>query len=328
MLHCTVRLTHFCSRADTHTSRPAGAGRRHIVLPCEACSASLITISKGCHGEAGPEATDGWHTAHHCAVAEYRPVLWSVRSSDGSSRGRSVHGDQQRCWVLRGSRRSRRYPSDQRRASHGDAVHRRPAGEDARPSQKCSRCRALPGARQARLHGAVDNIHQAAMERVGTAGRAHADQEPEGDGLDRDIHRRRRAALSQRDLLDRDGCGPALRSPGRPQGPQVHHGHRWRLGSLLHRRREGACRRPRRGARPAGGVRGRARLHRRERRRRPRRGPAVRLHGRSVPKRLRRGHHGFQSAHVQPRDDRKRHQEGTRCAVARRANAPRRRNDQ
>ena len=45
-------------------------------------------------------------------------------------------------------------------------------------------------------------------------------------------------------------------------------------------------------------------IHRRERRRRPRRGSTVRLHTRSIPDRLRCGHHGFQSAHVQPRDDR------------------------
>ena len=69
-----------------------------------------------------------------------------------------------------------------------------------------------------------------------------------------------------------------------------------------------ASRPPRRGAGPAGGVRGDARLHRRERRRRPRRGAALRLHPRSVSGRLRRRDHGFQPADVQPRDDRRRHQ--------------------
>ena len=57
---------------------------------------------------------------------------------------------------------------------------------------------------------------------------------------------------------------------------------------------------PRRGARPAGGLRGGARLHRRQRRRRPRRGPGLQLHARSVPGRLRRRHHGLQPADVRP----------------------------
>ena len=76
------------------------------------------------------------------------------------------------------------------------------------------------------------------------------------------------------DLLDRPGRGPPLRPPGRPFGPQAHHGYRRRLGRLLHRRRQGTSGDPRRGARPAGRVRGGARLHRRQRRRRPRRGAA------------------------------------------------------
>ena len=54
--------------------------------------------------------------------------------------------------------------------------------------------------------------------------------------------------------------------------PQAHHGHRRRLGGLLHRGCQGASRHPRRGARPARRVRDRARVHRRERRCRPRRG--------------------------------------------------------
>ena len=87
--------------------------------------------------------------------------------------------------------------------------------------------------------------------------RAHPHQEPEGDGRDRDIHGRRRAALPQCDLLDRHGRRPPLRAPGRPRGPQAHHGHRRRLRRLLHRRCEGACRHPRRGAGPARRVRGR-----------------------------------------------------------------------
>ena len=56
--------------------------------------------------------------------------------------------------------------------------------------------------------------------------------------------------------------------------------------------------------------------------------PSVRLHARSVPDRLRCRHHGFQPAHVQPGDDRERHQEGLRRAAARRPDAPYRRDDQ
>ena len=219
-----------------------------------------------------PDATDGRRAGHHRSAAEHRPVLRPVRCAHGGGRGRSVHGDQQRGWDLRGGRQGARHPSDQRRAADGDAVRGRLAGEGAGPSQERSRCRALPGRGQARLHGALDHLHQAAVERVGTARRAHPHQEPEGDGRDRDVHGRRRATLPQRDLLDRHGRRPPLRAPGRPRGPQAHHGHRRRLGGLLHRGCQGAPRHPRRGARPARGVRDRARVHRRERRCRPRRG--------------------------------------------------------
>ena len=85
---------------------------------------------------------------------------------------------------------------------------------------------------------------------------------------------------------------------------------------------------PRRGAGPACGVRGGTRVHRRERRRRPRRGSRLRLHARPLPRRLRCRHHGLQPAHVQPRDDRQRHQESTRRAAAGRRDASHRRDHQ
>ena len=184
----------------------------------------------------------GRGTAHHRPPAEHRPVLWPVGRPHGGRRDRRVHGDQQRRGDLRGGRTARRHPSDQRRAADGDAVRGRPAREGRRPPPQRRRRRALPGRRQARLHGPLDHLHQAAVDPVGPAGRAPAHQGPQGDGLDRDLHRGRRAALPRRDLLDRPGRRPPLRPPGRSFGPQAHHGYRRRLGRLLHRRRQGACR--------------------------------------------------------------------------------------
>ena len=179
----------------------------------------------------------------------------------------------------------RRHQRAQRRAA-ADGPHRHdpadPRGRDASPTRPtCS-------ASWSRMASAMPGRGSCSPSRAGRRSASSASGCAAARRTARpirELHRRRRAALPRRDLLDRHGRGPPVQPQRRPRRPQADARSRRRLGRLQHRGDQDVSRPEGDRARPAAGRGGGRRIHRRQRRGRPGERDARRLHAHTTSRR-------------------------------------------